>query len=125
MRRRFRCQGTERIQRIVRAASRPEPVRDAEEVFLVDRVQQCDHRPLDNLVFQGSDRKRALSSVRLGYVHTPARQRPIRSPLDPVMQILKFVLEVCLVVPPCQSIDARRGILLEFVDAFSSRSMLI
>jgi hypothetical protein len=28
----------ERIQRIVRAASRPESVRDAEEVFLVDRV---------------------------------------------------------------------------------------
>jgi site-specific DNA recombinase len=62
---------TERIQRIVRAASRPEPVRDSEEVFLVDRVQQRDHRPLDDLVLQGRDRERALPAVRLGYIDPP------------------------------------------------------
>jgi len=62
---------TERIQRIVRAASRPEPVRDSEEVFLVDRVQQRDHRPLDDLVLQGRNRERALPAVRFGYVDPP------------------------------------------------------
>jgi hypothetical protein len=41
--------------RVVRATSWPEPVRDSEEVLLVDRVQQCDHRPLDDLVLQGRD----------------------------------------------------------------------
>jgi hypothetical protein len=40
----------------VRAASWPEPVRDAEEVFLVDRIQQRDHRPLDDLVATASGR---------------------------------------------------------------------
>jgi hypothetical protein len=40
----------ERIQRIVRATPRPEPIRDAEELFLVDRVQQRDNSPLDDLV---------------------------------------------------------------------------
>jgi hypothetical protein len=72
----------------MRAASWPESIPDAEEVFLVDRVQQRDHRPLDDLVLQRGDRKRALSSVRLGYVHSPVRQRSIRSPLDPVVQVL-------------------------------------
>src|SRR5436305_15352264 len=107
---------TERIQRIVRAASRPEPVRDSEEVFLVDRVQQRDHRPLDNLVLQGRDRERALPAVRLGYVDPPRRQCPIRSPLDPVVQVLELALEPCLVVFPRQPIYTRRGILLEFVE---------
>src|SRR6476469_2442861 len=62
---------TERIQRIVRAASRPEPVRDSEELFLVDRVQQRGHRPLDDLVLQGRDRERALPAIRLWYVGPP------------------------------------------------------
>ena len=107
---------TERIQRIVRAASRPESVRVSEEIFLVDRVQQRDHRPLDDLVLQGRDRERALSAVRLGYVHSPGRQCPKRSPLDPVIQLLEPALEACLVVRPRQSIHARRGILLKLVE---------
>jgi hypothetical protein len=57
----------------MRAASWPEPIRDAEEVFLVDRIQQRDHRSLDNFVLQRGDRERALLTVRLGYVYAPAR----------------------------------------------------
>src|SRR5512144_79826 len=103
----------QRIQRIMRAAPSPKSVRDAEKVFLVDRVQQRDHRPLDDLVLQRGDRERALSSVRLGYVNAPARQRPIRSPLDPVAQILELALEVCLVVRPRQPIHAGCSVLLK------------
>src|SRR5262245_51282724 len=62
---------TERIQRIVRAAPRPKSVRESEEVFLVDRVQQRDHRPLDDLVLKGRDRERALPTTRLGDVNPP------------------------------------------------------
>ena len=35
----------QRVQRIMRATSRPEPVREPEEVFLVDRVQHRSDRP--------------------------------------------------------------------------------
>src|ERR1700741_111419 len=66
----------------MRAAPRPEPVRDAEEVFLVDRVQQRDHRPLDDLVLQGGDRERSLSAVRLRYVDPAAPPPPERPPLE-------------------------------------------
>ena len=45
----------QRIQRIVLAAPRPEPVQYPKEIFLVDRVQHHGGRPLDDLVFQGSD----------------------------------------------------------------------
>src|ERR1700730_7447833 len=80
---------TERIQRIVCAAPWPEPVREPEEVFLVDRAQQRSHCPLDDLVLKGCDRERALPSIRLGNVDPPARQCPIRSSLDPAAPILE------------------------------------
>jgi hypothetical protein len=77
----------------------------------------CVPRPGRNpYVLQGRDRERALPAVRLGYVDPPRRQCPIRSPLDPVMQVLELALEPCLVVLPRQPIYARRGILLEFVE---------
>src|SRR5262249_24321847 len=70
-----------RIHRVVRAAPRSESVREPEEVFLVDHVQQRDHRPLYNLVLQGRDRERALPAIRFGYVDPPAWPRPICSAL--------------------------------------------
>src|SRR5437588_811146 len=48
----------------MRAATGSESIREPEEVLLVDRVQQRDHRPLDDLVRQGCDRERALLCVR-------------------------------------------------------------
>src|SRR5436853_531272 len=40
--------GDQCIQRIVRAALRPEPIRETNKLFLVDRVQHRAHRPLDD-----------------------------------------------------------------------------
>jgi hypothetical protein len=50
---------------VKRAAGR---LREAEEVFLVDRVEHCDGRTLDDLVFQRGNPQRALLvGARLGY----------------------------------------------------------
>src|SRR5262249_57938555 len=59
---------TEPVQRIVLSASRSKPVTEPEEFLLVDAVQHVDSRPLDDLVFQGGHRQRALTSVGLRYV---------------------------------------------------------
>ena len=63
--------GVERIERIMLAAPRSESIREAEEVFLVDRVEQRDRCPLDDLVLKGSNRERALPTIRLGNVLSP------------------------------------------------------
>src|SRR6202040_1327581 len=63
----------ERIHRIVCAASGPEPIREPEELFLVDRAQHRSRGPLDDLVLKGGDRDRALPTIRLGYVNAPRR----------------------------------------------------
>src|SRR5215510_8491628 len=67
------------------AALRSESVREPKEVFLVDRVQDSDSRPLDDLVLKGGNREWALPTVRFGYVDAPGRQRlghafPVLSP---------------------------------------------
>src|SRR3978361_791023 len=100
----------------MRAAPRPEPVREAEEVFLVNLVQDRDYRPLDDLVLQGGNRERALLSVRLQDVHAPARQCPVRSPFQPGVQIREIAPEVCLGGPPGQPVDAWGGVPLEVVE---------
>src|SRR6267154_1314795 len=63
---------TASVQCIMRTASGPEPVREPEEIFLVDRVQHLDHRTLDDLVLQRCDAERAAAAIRLWYV-MPAR----------------------------------------------------
>jgi hypothetical protein len=97
----------ERVQRIVLAVPRSKSVRNPEKVILVDRVQHCENRFLDNFVFEGGNRDRPLSAVRLRYVLSPAWQRPISSPLDLRMQTLELALEVCLVVLPRQPVHNR------------------
>src|SRR5260370_6441815 len=63
----------QRVQRIMLAAPRPEPVREPEEILLVDRTQHCRRGPLDHLVFQSRDRQRALAPVFLRNV-APTRR---------------------------------------------------
>ena len=67
----------ERVQRIMRAAPRPEPVGEAQEVRLVDGVEHLDDRPLDDLVLQRGDAERPLPPVRLRDVRPPRRPRPV------------------------------------------------
>ena len=73
----------ERIQRVMLAAPRPESVREAEEVRLVDRVQYLHHRPLDDLVLQRRDAQWPLPPIGFGDVLSPGRLRPVRTPVHP------------------------------------------
>ena len=59
--------------------------------------------------------ERALSAVRLWYVHSPARQCPVRSPVESRVQFLEIAFEVRIVLLPCQTIHASSGVLLEFI----------
>jgi len=47
--------GRQRVQRIMRAAARPEPVGEAREVRLEHGIQHLRQRPLDDLVLQRRD----------------------------------------------------------------------
>src|SRR6202161_2161337 len=102
------------VQRIVLAALGAEPIRKAEEVLLVDRIQHRGSRPLDDFVFEGSNRDWALSAVRFWYVQSTARLCPIRSSVDPIVQVFDVAIEACLVVLPRQAVHPGCGVLLDF-----------
>ncbi len=95
------------------AAPWPESIREAEEVFLVNRVQHRDCRPLDDLVFEGRNRERALTAVRLRDEPAPGRLRPVGAPVDPRVQILNPAIKVSLVGPPCEPVHTGSGVPLE------------
>src|SRR5215467_11277068 len=110
----FRQQSdVERIQRIVLAASGPEPVRKPEEVGFVDGVKHLDRGALDDLVFQRRHSERALSPVGLGDVHPPHRLGPVRSPLKPLGEVAEVLLQLPAVVAPRLAIHPRRSFPLE------------
>jgi len=55
----------QRVQRIVLAASGPESVRESQEIDFVDLVEYPHYGLLDDLVLQGRDAQRSLSSIGL------------------------------------------------------------
>jgi hypothetical protein len=70
---------TECVECVVYATSRSESVREAEEVHLIDVVQNQHDGALDQLVLQSGDAEWSLASVRLGYEYAPDWLRSIRS----------------------------------------------
>ena len=101
------------IQRIVRPSSGTEPVREPEEVFLIDGVQHHNGRALDDFVFQGGNRQGPLPSVRLWNIRPAGRLRTVGPTVDAAMQIDEPALKVCLVLPPRHAIHAWGGLTLE------------
>ena len=63
----------ERVQRVVLSPSGSKPVGEAEEVRLVDRIQNLDQCALDDLVFQRRDAERPLPAVGFGDVGAARR----------------------------------------------------
>src|ERR1019366_6500270 len=94
----------ERIQRIVLAAFWSEPIREPEEVFLVDRAQHRRRGSLDDFIFKSRNRERALAPIFLRNVTPTGWRRPVRSPFDPRMQVLNPAIKVPLVGLPCHTI---------------------
>src|ERR1700678_3510526 len=75
----------QRIQRLMRAASRTESIRKAPKVHLVDLVENGHHRLLDDLIFQRGDAQWPLPAISLRYVHSSRGLRPICSAMNPAV----------------------------------------
>src|SRR5437588_8646877 len=103
----------ERVQRLMLASPRSEPVRIAEKIRFIDGVQHLDRGALDDFVFQRRHSERSLPPVGLGYIHPTHRLRSVRSSLQPFGEVLEIALQFFAVVPPRLTVHARRGFLLQ------------
>ena len=89
----------ESVQRIVLATPRPEPIGEADEVLLVDRLQHRHDRLLDDLVLQAPDAQRPLRAVRLRDVCPSGRAGAIAALVYPIVQVFQLLFEVFSVGP--------------------------
>src|SRR5208283_2426300 len=101
------------VQRSMLVASWPEPIREAEEVGFVNRVEHFHRRSLNKLVFECRDAERSLPPVRLGNVHPTHRLRPVRSALQSMGEALEILLKGLAVVPPRLPVYASRRMPLQ------------
>ena len=95
------------------AAPWAEPVRESQEVFLVDLVENRDHCLLDDLVLQGRDSQWTSPSIGFGYVGSLGGLSPIGSAMDPILEITQPLLQSLFVLLPGHPIDAGRCATLE------------
>src|SRR5437867_539620 len=105
----------ESIERPMRAAPRPEPVREPEKVDLVDRIQDPDDRALHQLVLQRGNAERPQPPVGLRDEHSPDRLRPVRPSREPSREILKIRFQGLAIVLPRLAVDPRRRVSLQRV----------
>jgi len=61
----------QRIERLMGAAARTEPVGEALEVDLINLIEDRHHGLLDDFVFQCRDAQRTLPPIGLRYVDSP------------------------------------------------------
>ncbi len=101
-----------RLQRTVCRSPRPEAERAVVEVLLVDRFQQHDDRPLQDLVLQRGNPDRARLGLRaaLRNVHTSHRRSLVRAGLGAVEQRLEIRFQVLLVFRSRHSVHAHRPV---------------
>jgi hypothetical protein len=97
----------------VLATPGPESVREAEEVFLVDLVEDRDHSALDDLVLQRRDPERALRTIRLWDEPSLDRRGTVAAAMDLSVQRLEVALQVRLVVSPRDAVGPGGGAALE------------
>src|ERR1700761_2354524 len=105
----------------MRTASGAEPVREALEVDLVYLIEDRHHSLLDDLVLQCCDAQRTLPSVSLRYIDSPRRLCPVRSTVNPAVKIDKPILQSGLIPLPSHTIDSRRSLTLESVEAVAQK----
>ena len=107
----------ERIQRIVLAAPRTEPIGEPQKVLFVYLVENHHYGLLNDLVLQSCYAQGALPSIGFRYVGSLGRLRSIRPPMDSAMQICQLLIQVRLVLFPCHAVHSRCRIPLQGVVA--------
>src|SRR5208282_1833135 len=101
------------VQRFMLVALWPKPIREAEEVSFVNRVEHFHRRSLNKLVFERRDAERSLPPIRLRNVYPTHRLGSVRSALQSMGEALEIFLKGLAVVPPRLSVHTGCGVPLQ------------
>src|ERR1039457_6301868 len=112
----------QRVQRLMRAATGPEPVREAFEVDLIDMIEDRHHGLLNDFVLQCRDAQWTSLPIGLRNIDSSGGLCPIPSTVHPSVQIEKSILQPGFILLPRHAIDSRRSLTLECVKAIAEYS---
>src|SRR5215468_1286943 len=101
----------------MRATTRPESVRKAFEVDLVNLVEDRHHGLLNDFVLQCCDAQRALPPIGLRNIDSSRRSCPVRSTVHPVVKIGEPTIQPDFILLPRHAIYSGRGLPLQSVKA--------
>src|SRR5712664_279381 len=107
------------VKRLMWAASGTEPIRKALEVDLIYLVEDRHHGLLNDFVLQRRDAQRTLPSVSLRNKDSSRRFCPIRSTMNPAVQIDESILQPGFILLPRYAVYAGRSLTLKRVEAVS------
>src|SRR6267143_3159462 len=102
--------GVESVQRIVLTAPRSESIRKAEEILLVDGLQNVHDGLLNDFVLQAQNAEWPLGAVRLRDVCPSGWARPIAAPMHSIVQVFQFLFERLSIGLPCHAIGSGRSV---------------
>ena len=107
----------QRVQSIVLAAPRPEPIGEPQEILFVNLVEDRHYRLLNDLVLQSCNTQGTLPSISFRNVGSLGRLRSIRPSMDSAMQVRQLLIQVRLVLLPGHAIYSGRSVPLQRVEA--------
>ena len=108
----------QRIQRLMLAAPRSEPIGESHKVFLINLVEDDRHGLLDQLVFQRRHAQRSLPSVGFRDIGSPRWLGSIRSAMDATVQILQPTFQPRLILLPGHAVYSGCRFSLHPIEAF-------
>src|SRR5437899_6885512 len=103
----------QRIQRLMLAAPRTKPIREAAKVFLVNLVEDGNYGMLDNLVFHSRNSQWTLSSICFLYVHSSRARRSVCSAMHPAVKIDQTIFQSGLILLPRYAVYSGCGLPLQ------------
>jgi len=107
----------QRIQGIMLAAPRSEPIGEPQEILFVNLIEDCHYGLLNDLILQGCDAQGTLPSIGFRNVGSLGRLRSIRPSMDSAVQICQLLIQVRLVLLPRHAIDSWCSSSLQGVEA--------
>src|ERR1700751_204743 len=105
----------------MRTAARTEPVGEALEVDLINLIEDRHHGLLDDFIFQCRDAQRTLPPIGLRYKDSSSRLGPERSAVNPAWTIIEATFQSRFILLPSDTIDSRRSLTLESVEAIAQQ----
>jgi hypothetical protein len=110
---------TQRIKRVVLAATRPKAITETHKILLINRLQDPNDGLLDDLVLQRSDPQQSFPTIGFGNADSQGRLCSVGASVNTLMEVDNVRLQILLIVLPCHFINSNGHVFLQIEERFT------